>query len=32
MSGIDDAKDIVTNNDGQYYIYDYFLFYWLNRK
>ena len=25
-------KDIVTNNDGQYYIYDYFLFHWLNRK
>ena len=25
-------KDIITNNNGQYYIYDYFLFYWLNRK
>ena len=25
-------KDIITNNDGQYYIYDYFLYYWLNKK
>lgn len=25
-------KDIVTSSNGQYYIYDYFLFYWLNRK
>ena len=25
------GKDIVTNSDGQYYIYDYFLFHWLNR-
>lgn len=25
-------KDIVTNNNGQYYIYDYFLYYWLNHK
>lgn len=25
-------KDIVTNNNGQYYIYDYFLYYWLSQK
>jgi hypothetical protein len=25
-------KDIVTNSAGKYYIYDYFLYYWLNRK
>lgn len=25
-------KDIVTSNNGQYAIYDYFLFYWLNKK
>ena len=25
-------KDIVTNNNGQYYIYDYFLYYWLNQN
>ena len=25
-------KDIVTNGNGQYYIYDYFLYYWLNHK
>ena len=25
-------KDIITNNNGQYYIYDYFLYYWLNRN
>lgn len=25
-------KDIITNNNGQYYIYDYFLYYWLNKK
>ncbi len=25
-------KDIVTNSNGQYYIYDYFLYYWLNQK
>ena len=25
-------KDIVTNNDGKYYIYDYFLFHWLNKN
>lgn len=25
-------KDIVTNNNGQYYIYDYFLYYWLKNK
>ena len=23
-------KDIITNSNGQYYIYDYFLYYWLN--
>ena len=25
-------KDIVTSSNGQYYIYDYFLYYWLNQK
>ena len=25
-------KDIITNINGKYYIYDYFLFYWLKRK
>lgn len=25
-------KDIVTNSNGKYYIYDYFLYYWLNQK
>ena len=25
-------KDIVTNNNGKYYIYDYFLYYWLTKK
>ena len=25
-------KDIVTNNNGQYFIYDYFLYYWLNQQ
>jgi hypothetical protein len=25
-------KDIVTSNEGKYYIYDYFLYYWLNKK
>lgn len=25
-------KDIITNNNGKYYIYDYFLYYWLTRK
>ena len=25
-------KDIVTNNNGQYFIYDYFLYYWLNHN
>lgn len=25
-------KDIVTNDNGQYYIYDYFLYYWLKNK
>lgn len=25
-------KDIVTNNNEQYYIYDYFLYYWLKNK
>ena len=24
-------KDIVTNSNGQYFIYDYFLYYWLNK-
>lgn len=24
-------KDIVTSNNGQYHIYDYFLYYWLNK-
>lgn len=24
-------KNIVTNNNGEYFIYDYFLYYWLNR-
>ena len=23
-------KDILTNNNGQYYVYDYFLYDWLN--
>ena len=26
------AKDIVTNSEGRYFIYDYFLYYWLNKK
>lgn len=25
-------KDIVTNSNGQYFIYDYFLYYWLNNR
>lgn len=25
-------KDIVTNSEGKYFIYDFFLYYWLNRK
>lgn len=25
-------KDIVTSNNGQYFIYDYFLYYWLRRQ
>lgn len=25
-------KDIVTNSEGRYFIYDYFLYYWLNKK
>lgn len=25
-------KDIVTNSEGKYFIYDYFLYYWLNKK
>ena len=25
-------KDIITNNNGKYYIYDYFLYYWLTNK
>ena len=24
-------KDIITNSNGQYFIYDYFLYFWLNR-
>ena len=30
MSALFD-KDIVTSSNGQYYIYDYFLYYWLNQ-
>lgn len=26
------GKDIVTNSEGRYFIYDYFLYYWLNKK
>jgi hypothetical protein len=25
------GKDVITNNSGKYYIYDYFLYYWLNK-
>ena len=25
-------KDIITNDKGKYYIYDYFLYYWLKQK
>lgn len=25
-------KDIVTSSAGKYYIYDYFLYYWLNKR
>jgi hypothetical protein len=25
-------KDIVTSSNGQYYIYDYFLYFWLNQS
>ena len=25
-------KDIITNSNGRYYIYDYFLFFWLNKE
>ena len=25
-------KDIVTSNNGQYFIYDYFLYYWLKQQ
>ncbi len=25
-------KDVITNNNGKYYIYDYFLYYWLTNK
>lgn len=25
-------KDIITSSNGKYYIYDYFLYYWLNRE
>ena len=31
LSALQD-KDIITNNNGKYFIYDYFLYYWLNRK
>lgn len=31
MSALMD-KDIVTNSNGQYYIYDYLLYYWLNQN
>ena len=25
-------KDIITSNNGQYFIYDYFLYYWLKHQ
>jgi AAA+ ATPase superfamily predicted ATPase len=31
LSALQD-KDIVTSNNGKYYIYDYFLYFWLNGK
>lgn len=31
LSALQD-KDVVTNNSGKYYIYDYFLYYWLRKK
>ena len=31
LSALQD-KDIITNSNGQYYIYDYFLFFWLNKE
>ena len=31
LSALQD-KDIVTNSNGQYFIYDYFLFFWLNKE
>lgn len=31
LSALQD-KDIVTNSNGQYYIYDYFLYFWLNKE
>ena len=31
LSALQD-KDIITNNNGKYFIYDYFLYYWLNKK
>ncbi len=31
LSSLQD-KDIITNSNGKYCIYDYFLYYWLNRK
>lgn len=30
LSALQD-KDVITNNSGKYYIYDYFLYYWLNK-
>ena len=31
LSALQD-KDIVTNSNGQYFIYDYFLYFWLNKE
>ena len=31
LSSLQD-KDIITNENGKYYIYDYFLYYWLTKK
>ena len=31
LSALQD-KDIITNSNGKYYIYDYFLYYWLNKQ
>jgi hypothetical protein len=27
-----EEKDIITNHNGNYYIYDYFLYYWLKKN